>query len=172
MKKIRFFLALLPLAFFVLTPSCQKDSGIVPEKQNQNSTGSVMAETPPFNIEVILRGNGQEFGYVKFRQDVGPDKIITLDIWVRDLEPNHEYELQRAADPFDGTCTSTTWLTLGKGLIPQSILTDDKGTGSENLWRDITAVASGSHFDIHFQVIDKTTNAVVLNSDCYDYVVR
>jgi len=64
------------------------------------------------------------------------------------------------------------WLTLGKGLVPQSILTDDKGTGNEDLFRDISIIPSGSCFDIHFRVIDAITSAVVLNSDCYEYVVR
>ena len=76
------------------------------------------------------------------------------------------------ANDVDGNCTSTSWLTLGKGLTPQSILTDDKGTGNESLWRDITAIPTGTGFNIHFRVIDKTTNSVVLVSDCYEYIVR
>ena len=31
---------------------------------------------------------------------------------------------------------------------------------------------SGATFDIHFQVIDEDTQAVVLTSDCYQYTVR
>ena len=95
--------------------------------------------------------------------------------WVRDLEPNHQYLLQRAVDAanvVDGNCTSTSWLTLGKGLTPQSILTDDSGKGDEELWRDVSAVASGTAFDIHFRIVDATTMTVVLTSDCYQYVVR
>jgi hypothetical protein len=72
----------------------------------------------------------------------------------------------------DGNCTSTTWLTLDIGLTPQSILTDNTGTGKEELWRDISVAATGSKFDIHFQVIDAVSLAVVLDSDCYEYVVR
>jgi hypothetical protein len=135
---------------------------------------------PHFNLEVILRsvqgGNGSEgdsFGHVKFRQDEDPAKIISLEVWVRGLTPNHNYLLQRAVDTnLDGNCTSTSWLTLGKGLTPQSILTDDKGTGQEDLWRDVTAVPSGSTFDIHFQIVDAVSLAVVLTSDCYQYTVR
>jgi hypothetical protein len=120
-------------------------------------------------------GNKEESGFIKFRQDPDTARIITLDIWVRGLEPNHEYLLQRAVDAanvVDGNCTSTTWLTLGKGLTPQSILTDDDGSDKENLWRAVTAIPRGTAFDIHFRVVDATTLAVILNSDCYAYVVR
>jgi hypothetical protein len=175
MKTIRLFHGVLPAVILVLAFSCQKEAGDELQFQEGNAKSSVKAEVPPFNLEVILRGEGQQFGLIKFRQDVDAAKIITLETWVRDLEPNHAYQLQRAVDAInivDGNCTSTGWLTLGKGLIPQSILTDEKGTGNEYLWRDITLIPSGSHFDIHFRVIDATTLAVVLNSDCYDYVVR
>jgi len=131
--------------------------------------------TPNFNLEVILRGEGNSFGHIKFRQDNDAAKIITLGVWIRDMEPNHDYLLQRAVDTnLDGECTSTTWLTLGKGLVmpPQPITTDDNGTGQEELWRDISAVPSGTAFDIHFQIIDAKTSAVVLSSDCYQYAVR
>src|SRR5215510_11951694 len=83
-------------------------------------------ESPNFNLEVILRGEG--FGHVKFRQNNDAPFIINLDVWVRDLKPNTSYLLQRAVDTIvDDNCTSTAWLTLGKGLQPQSITTD--GTG-------------------------------------------
>jgi hypothetical protein len=161
------------ISIFIFS-ACQKQ---IDQPKNQEqiamSSSNAIAETPPFNLEVILRGEGNSFGHIKFRQDVDPSKIITLDTWVRDLEPNHQYLLQRAVDAtVDGNCTSTTWLTLGKGLTPQSILTDDNGTGEEELWRDVSAVATGSKFDIHFQVIDAESMAVVLDSDCYQYVVR
>jgi hypothetical protein len=172
MKEIRLLKVALPAVILVFALSCQKEDGIVLQNQNGINSASVMAETPPFNLEVILRGEGNQFGHVKFRQDVDPAKIIILDTWIRDLEPNHEYLLQRAADSYDGNCTSISWLTLGKGLTPQSILTDDKGKGSESLWRDVSGIPTGTHFDIHFRVIDKATNVIVLNSDCYDYVVR
>src|ERR671937_2975434 len=80
-------------------------------------------ETPPFNIEVILRdvAGGPGFGHVEFRQPNDADKIVYLDTWVRDLAPNHAYLLQRAVDTnLDGTCTSAAWLTLGKGLVAQA----------------------------------------------------
>jgi hypothetical protein len=131
-------------------------------------------ETPPFNVQVVLRDvtGGQGFGQVKFRQPNDADKIIYLDTWVRDLEPNHSYLLQRAVDTIlDGNCTGTAWLTLGKGLVPQAITTDDQGTGREELFRDLAALPTGSQFDIHFRVIDAVTFAPVLQSDCYRFTV-
>ena len=162
--------------------SCQKQIDL---SQKQDLVGqdkiaaaagnAITPAQPPFNLEVILRGEGNRFGLVKFRQDNDADKIITLDIWVRDLEPNHQYLLQRAVDAInvvDGNCTSTSWLTLGKGLTPQAISTDDNGTGREDLWRSVAAVPSGSSFDIHFRVIDAVSMTVILTSDCYEYTVR
>jgi hypothetical protein len=129
--------------------------------------------SPNFNLEVILRGEGKAFGHVEFRQDNDTDKIITLNTWVRDLAPNHEYKLQRAVDTnLDGNCTGTAWLTLGKGAQPQSIFTDENGTGREELSRNVSAVPSGTTFDIHFQIIDAQSSAVVLTSDCYQFTVR
>ncbi len=130
---------------------------------------------PSYDLNVTLRGNHNRSGHIKFRQDPDPAKIITLDTRVHHLEPNRAYLLQRAVDAInviDGNCTSTSWLTLGKGLTPQSIFTDARGKGSEELWRDVSAVQSGSVFDIHFRVIDAVTSAVVLTSDCYQYQVR
>jgi hypothetical protein len=91
-------------------------------------------ETPPFNLEIVLRdvGDGPGFGLVKFRQPNDADKIVYLGTWVRDLAPNHGYVLQRAVDTtLDGNCTSTAWLSLGKGLVAQTITTDDRGKGRE-----------------------------------------
>ena len=127
-------------------------------------------ETPNFNLEVILRGEG--FGHVKFRQPNDGTFIINLDVWVRDLAPNTSYVLQRAVDTnVDDNCTSTAWLTLGKGLQPQSITTDDTGTGHELLFRNVAAFPPGSEFDIHFQVIEEVTGAVVLASQCYQFTI-
>jgi hypothetical protein len=139
-----------------------------------NAEPSWGPEAPPFNLEVILRDvtGGRGFGHVKFRQPNDADKIVFLDTWVRDLAPNHRYLLQRAVDTIlDGNCTSTAWLTLGKGLVPQAITTDDRGTGREDLFRDLAAVPTGSQFDIHFRVIDAVTFAPVLQSDCYRFTV-
>ncbi|MGZ8510316.1 MAG: hypothetical protein ACXWWA_08065 [Chitinophagaceae bacterium] len=130
-----------------------------------------------YDLNVALHNKGAQHGFIKFRQDPDPAKIITLDIWVQHLEPNREYLLQRAVDAVnevDGNCTSASWLTLGKGLtLPaQTILTDNKGKGEQNLWRDVSAIPSGSLFDIHFRVIDAVSSAVVLTSDCHQYQVR
>lgn len=127
-------------------------------------------ETPSFNLEVVLRGEG--FGLVKFRQPNDGAFIIYLDVWVRDLLPNTSYVLQRAVDPIvDDNCTSTAWLTLGKGLQPQSITTDERGTGREALFRSVAAFPAGSEFDIHFRVIEETTSEVVLTSPCYQFII-
>ena len=175
MKKQILYAGILVAFFSLVFFSCQKEISGPQQPQEEFATTIGTANNPTFNLEVILRGEGSRFGHIKFRQDVDPAKIIVLDTWVRNLEPNHEYLLQRAVDApnvVDGNCTSTSWLTLGKGLTPQSILTDDNGTGSEELWRDVSMVASGTTFDIHFRVVDATSMAVVLSSDCYQYVVR
>ncbi len=126
-------------------------------------------ETPNFNLEVILRGEG--FGHVKFRQPNDGTFIIYLDVWLRDLAPNTSYLLQRAVDTnVDDNCTSTAWLTLGKGLQPQSITTDATGAGREELFRNVPALP-GSEFDIHFRVIEESTSAVVLTSKCYQFTI-
>jgi hypothetical protein len=127
---------------------------------------------PPFNLEAILRGNG--FGLVKFRQKKdATQNIIDLDVSVRDLRPDTNYSLQRAVDTaLDGVCTGTTWLTLGQGLTPHSIVTDDSGSGRASLWRDLSSLAPGTAFDIHFRVVQNGTTNVPLHSDCYRFVVR
>ncbi|MEP6926140.1 MAG: hypothetical protein ABI834_00825 [Ginsengibacter sp.] len=173
MKKI-FISAVFAL---VILASCKKDLSTNAGDQQPAITSNATSASgnPTFNLEVILRGDGEAFGLIKFRQDNDAAKIISLDTWVRDLAPGHSYLLQRAVDAInviDGNCTSTSWLTLGKGLIPQAILTNDKGTGREDLWRSIAAIPTGSNFDIHFRVIDAVTMAVVLTSDCYEYTVR
>jgi hypothetical protein len=133
-------------------------------------------ETPHFNVQVVLRpaaaGPDKGFGLVKFRQPNDGSKIVLLDVWVRDLLPNHSYRLQRAVDMnVDDDCTGTNWLTLGKGLDPEAIATNDKGTGRAALFRDLSAVPTGTEFDIHFRVIDAVTSAVVLESGCYQFTV-
>ncbi len=137
------------------------------------SASSWGPETPPFNDEVILRdvtGNGG-FGHVKFRQPNDADRIVNLDTWVRDLEPNATYRLQRATDTaINDDCTGTNWLTLGRGTAPQVITTDWRGTGRADLFRNLGTTAIGSTFDIHFRVID-ASGAVVLESSCYQFVV-
>jgi len=136
------------------------------------SASSWGPETPPFNDELILRdvSGGSGFGHVKFRQPNDAELVVHLDVWVRDLAANTSYLLQRAADgPADGNCTSTSWLTLGRGTQPQAIVTDDRGTGRAELFRLLTS-AVGATFDIRQRVIDPR-GAVVLESKCYQFVV-
>lgn len=133
-------------------------------------------ETPHFNLEVILRqaagGPDGGFGLVKFRQPNDADKIVYLDTWMRDLAPNHSYRLQRAVDTtLDGNCTGTSWLTLGRGLDPQAIETDKRGTGRASLFRNLAAIPLRTEFDIHFRVVDAVDSAVVLESGCYQFTV-
>jgi hypothetical protein len=132
--------------------------------------------TPNFNLQVILRPVGgatdSAFGLVKFRQPKDAEKIVYLDVWVRDLAPNHSYSLQRAVDTnVNDDCTGTSWLTLGQGLVPYAITTDETGTGRADLFRNLASIPLGTQFDIHFRVIDAVTSAVVLESACYQYTV-
>ena len=128
-------------------------------------------ETPNFNLEVILRGEG--FGLVKFRQPNDGSLIVELDVWLRALEPNTSYVLQRAVDGnLDGECTGTGWINLGKGAIPQAITTDETGTGREQLFRDLSALPVGATFDIHFRVVKQADpSEVVLTSKCYEFTI-
>ncbi|HEU5250438.1 MAG TPA: hypothetical protein VFW15_10680 [Thermoanaerobaculia bacterium] len=129
-------------------------------------------ETPNFNLEVVLRGEAVGFGLVKFRQPNDDVLVVHLDTWVRDLAPNTSYLLQRAVDVnVDDDCTSTAWLTLGKGAQAQSITTDETGAGREELFRSVAAFPVGSEFDIHFRVIEEATSAVVLTSRCYQFTI-
>lgn len=140
---------------------------LVPTQSSQSQWGP---ETPNFNLEVVLRGDG--FGLVKFRQPNDDALIIHLDTRVRGLEPNTAYVLQRAADTnLDGICSSTSWLTLGRGMDPQMITTDDRGTGEASLFRNVAAFGVGATFDIAFRVMKVATSAVVLTSDCYRYTI-
>jgi hypothetical protein len=133
--------------------------------------------TPKFNLQVVLQpvagGPSNAFGLVFFRQDINDGlKIVSLDTWVRDLAPNSSYQLQRAVDTnLNGACTGAGWLTLGQGLTPATIDTDDRGTGRAPLSRNLSAIPVGSQFDIHFRVVDAVTQAVVLESGCYTYTV-
>lgn len=141
----------------------------------QTAAASWGPETPYFNLQAIL-GNptgGQGHGLVKFRQPNDADLIIYLDTWVRDLSPHTSYVLQRAVDGVvDDDCTSSAWLTLGKGLTPQALTTDETGTAREALFRSVAAFPVGSEFDIHFRVVDQATQSTVaLQSECYQFTI-
>ena len=176
MRRIRRRATALSLTLVLASMACSSaaDSRLPTSPGVRASTASTGVawgpETPNFNLEVILRGQG--FGHVKFRQPNDDEKIVYLDTWVRDLAPNRSYLLQRAVDTtIDDDCTSTAWLTLGKGAAPQSIDTDDRGTGTAELFRSLAAAATGATFDIHFRVIDAITSEVVLESSCYQFTV-
>lgn len=131
---------------------------------------------PGRNLNVILGpppdGPADASGKVDFRQPRDEDKIIFLDVSVRRLLPNRSYYLERAIDTtVDGVCTGMSWLTLGKGLTPEAIATNGKGSGRAALFRDLAAVPTGMEFDIRFRVIDTATAGVVLQSRCYQYTV-
>jgi len=131
---------------------------------------------PLYDLDVRLLGEHQNTGagFIKFRQNPDAARVITLETWVTRLLPNHVYILQRAVNPIaDITgCSSTSWLTLGEGLQPKSIVTNAQGNGYANLWRDISAIPQGTAFHIRFQILDAVTLAPVLMSDCFDYTVR
>ena len=164
---------LVPVSALLLLAACAGDPAAPStsaDATSQLAAGPWGPETPNFNLEVVLRGQG--FGLVRFRQPNDADRIVYLDTWVRDLTPNTSYLLQRAVDTnLDGECTSTAWLTLGQGLTPAAIVTDDNGTGRAELFRDLAAFQPGTTFDIHFRVIDAITAAVVLESECYQFTV-
>jgi len=140
-------------------------ASLVPDAASAN------ALVPQFNLDVTLLA-GQAFGHLSFRQNHDGAQLVHLGMSIRHLAPNTSYVLQRAVDSMDGVCTSTAWLTLGKGLTPATIDTNASGAGQADLFRSLSAVAIGTTFDIHFRVLNATTQAVVLTSDCYQFIVR
>jgi hypothetical protein len=138
-------------------------SRATPETPSYNLNG------PQFNVEVILRtpgGGGGAEGSVKFRQATG-SQLIELGTSVRKLAANSDYYLYRATDAQDGICDGDNWLRLGEGPTPAAISTNGAGSGTADLWRDLTdRVDVGSTFDIRFQVRD---DHVVLESGCYQF---
>lgn len=166
---MRSLLAVPLLAALGLVGACSTDnSGPTALSSPPDAAGSREWENSQANLEVILRGDG--FGLVKFRQPKDDAAIVYLDTWVRDLAPNTEYLLQRAVDPVvDDDCSSTAWLTLGRGTEPQSITTDATGTGRQELFRNLAAFPPGTAFDIHFRIVNAQTLAVALQSECYQF---
>ncbi len=157
----------------LLMTRCAGSPGLTVESSDAAQISAAWGpETPHFNLQVILRGTDAGFGHVKFRQPNDDALIIHLDTWVRDLTPNHDFRLQRATDGIlDGDCTGQNWLTLGEGLTPKAITTDGRGTGRAALWRSVAAFPVGSTFDIHFRLLDGATQAVVLQSGCYEFTI-
>jgi hypothetical protein len=112
------------------------------------------------------------FGVVLLRQPHDTEKVVFLDVWTLGLAPNHSYSLQRATDSIvDDDCQGTNWLTLGRGLEPQAIETNELGFGRAHLFRDLATVPDGTQFDIQFRVIDSVTQDVVLVSSCHQFTV-
>lgn len=168
MRQLAIGLCVFTVACTGATPTAPSTS-LVPIGLASADVSTSPAE-PPFNLEVILRGDG--FGHVKFRQEKDPTQnVYFMDVWVRDLLPNTSYSLQRAVDVVaDGVCTGTTWGTIGQGATPQPILTDETGTGRAELWR--SPPPNPVPVDNHFRVIQTGTTNVVLHSDCYGLIVR
>jgi hypothetical protein len=80
-------------------------------------------------------------GVVLFRQPHDTEKVVFLDVWTLGLTPNHSYSLQRATDSIvDDNCQGTNWLTLGRGLEPQAIETNERGFGRAHLFRDLASL--------------------------------
>jgi hypothetical protein len=161
---MRAFLFFLSLASLVA--ACSADIVGPPGEPFAASVGQPWGpETPHFNLQAILRGDG--FGTIEFRQPNDDEFRIYLDLWVRDLKPNTTYVLERAVDTGapDDVCTSTAWLTLG------SVDTNDQGIGHAALSRLLPASLNGVEFDIHFHVVEEATGAEALASECYQYTV-
>ena len=105
-------------------------------------------QNPHYNLNVPLQAKGRASGFLRFRQPNDGVKIVYLNVAVRNLAPNAHYRLQRAIDTdLNHVCTGTNWLTLGKGSTPADIVTDEKGRGQAMLFRDLTAIATGTTFD-------------------------
>jgi hypothetical protein len=121
-----------------------------------------------YNLDVILLGPGKGFGYIKFRQHKNETQMIYLDTWVVGLQPNTSYQLQRAVDTdLDASCTGTSWLTLGKGLVPQSIVTNNWVLELQNcfaVWQQFSRLYVRYSFKTK-----ENTEAVLHSSSCYGY---
>jgi hypothetical protein len=150
----------------------------VQDMHSPDSRADAVAHPPGSerNFVALLRPVSGEpahaFGLVLFRQPYDAEKVVLLDVWTLGLAPNHSYFLQRATDTtVDDICTGTNWLTLGRGLEPQAIETNELGFGRAHLFRDLAAVPDGMRFDIQFRVIDSVTQDVVLVSSCHQFTV-
>jgi hypothetical protein len=123
-------------------------------------------------LRPVAGGPAHAFGVVLFRQPHDIQKVVFLDVWTLGLAPNHSYSLQRATDSIvDDDCQGTNWLTLGRGLEPRAIETNELGFGRARLSRDLATIPEGTRFDIQFRVIDSATQDVVLVSFCHQYTV-
>lgn len=171
------------LCFLLILSACTDEPEVVPVKPQQPALSSEENDNARlgnpngqnYNLNVLLLPTEKchGLGFIKFRQNTDGGQLVNLDTWVHGLEPNTNYLLQRAVDTtLDGNCTSTVWLTLGKGLDPFPIVTNNWGMGKAELFRSVSSVPVGTTFDIHFQIVKESTMEVVLTSDCYQYTVR
>ena len=153
--------------------SCSSDVATAPSSSSVQLDRSDHRPSagPSFDLNVELRGTGDEEGSIRFRQPNDGRIQISLDTRIEGLAPDHDYYLQRAALVLGSGCVDDGWLTLGLGTVVTPIHTDGEGEGHAKLFRNLPPALVGATFDIHFQVIDAVTNAVVLHSDCYQYVV-
>jgi len=160
----------------IIAAACGRGADVLAPPSRFGPVTSIRASDaiePNFNLEVILRApeGSVGFGHVKFRQNNDDVERVDLGVWVRDLSPDTHYRLQRATDtPVDDVCTSNSWLTLGEGATPQDVITDDRGTAKQDLFRVLTG-AVGSSFDIRFRVVT-TSGVPVLLSECYQFFIR
>ena len=163
------------ICILLILAACSDESEFVPVLPESSNARNFNPDHPFYDLNVLLfsTSRSSELGFIQFRQNEGEPKVIHLDTRVHGLEPNTNYLLQRAVDTvLDGNCTSSMWLTLGAGLSALPIVTNDKGYGEAELFRSVAAIASGTTFDIHFQIIKESTLEVVLTSDCYQYTVQ
>ena len=163
------------ICILLILAACSDESEVVPVQPESSNARNFSPDHPFYDLNVVLFSTprSSELGFIQFRQNVDEPKVIHLDTRVHGLEPNTNYLLQRAVDTvLDGNCTSSMWLTLGAGLSPLAIVTNDKGSGEAEIFRSVAAIAGGTTFDIHFQIIKESTSEVVLTSDCYQYTVR
>jgi hypothetical protein len=159
----------------LILAACSEEAEVRPVLPESSNARNFSPDHPFYDLNVLLFASARssELGFIQFRQNADEPKVIHLDTRVHGLEPNTNYLLQRAVDTvLDGNCTSSTWLTLGAGLSPLAIVTNDKGFGEAELFRSVAAIAAGTTFDIHFQIIKESTLEVVLTSDCYQYTVQ
>ena len=103
--------ASLALTAFLITAFIACDKTIPDER------GLYNLDVKLHSIETTkIDSKTSDFGFIKFRQDPNVPLTITLDTWVFNLTPNHDYLLQRAVNPItDNDCTSTVLAYIGQG---------------------------------------------------------
>ena len=163
----------LTLAVALIGVACTSESPTAPAALTAaaDRSASHLATGPRTDLNVELNGAGEAEGSIRFRQPNDGLIQISLDTRIEGLAPDHDYYLQRAALVMGNGCVDGGWLTLGLGTVVTPIHTDGEGEGHAMLFRNLPATLVGTAFDIHFQIIDATTSAVVMQSRCYQYIV-